>query len=520
MGQAHRAAWLVRARARAGRVYLVWAVLGLAGVWGHDRDHVDWELPKSQLQRAWGHSRACWGYEPGCPAEPRRASIECDGDYDFHRRKPTRTVFDHQADFGYLRNILTTVQPLCRGSGPSGSSLHCSEHLAFCRGQNIMIDFRNLAGRTESLRYSMDVLRQGEIQGQCVLNVTGLTQRADMISPLQSWGPELRFFKGSPKPMAGLDSPVCDVFVERPTVIMKLDATVNMYHHFCDFFNLYASLHLNNSQPSPAAFTRNRNILIWENTPYHSAFGDTFRAFTRHPLLSLQSYAGQRVCFRDIVLPTLPRMIFGLFYNTPLVQGCRKSSLFRAFSEFLLHRLKVPVRETTDSRKIRVTIISRLTQHRRIMNEPNLVDALEQVGDFEVNMAYFTHKYPFLEQVRSVHQTDILVGMHGAGLAHMFFLPPWAVVFELYNCEDTTCYQDLANLCGLQYMTWTNRTALFPQSQDPKLDDRFKAQPKFNNYAFDPQEFVKKIKAGVNLLTQHADYKRLNIQRSHLKDEL
>ena len=32
-----------------------------------------------------------------------------------------------------------------------------------------------------------------------------------------------------------------------PTMLIYLDATVNMYHHFCDFFNLYASLHLNTS---------------------------------------------------------------------------------------------------------------------------------------------------------------------------------------------------------------------------------------------------------------------------------
>ncbi len=36
------------------------------------------------------------------------------------------------------------------------------------------------------------------------------------------------------------------------------------------------------------------------------------------------------------------------------------------------------------------------------------------------------------------------VGMHGAGLTHSLFLPPWAAVFELYHCEDRGCYSDLA----------------------------------------------------------------------------
>lgn len=39
----------------------------------------------------------------------------------------------------------------------------------------------------------------------------------------------------------------CDVIFDKPTVLIKLDASVNMYHHFCDFINLYASQHINGS---------------------------------------------------------------------------------------------------------------------------------------------------------------------------------------------------------------------------------------------------------------------------------
>ena len=34
--------------------------------------------------------------------------------------------------------------------------------------------------------------------------------------------------------------------------------------------------------------------------------------------------------------------------------------------------------------------------------------------------------------------------MHGAGLTHLLFLPDWATVFEIYNCEDKDCYLDLS----------------------------------------------------------------------------
>lgn len=90
-----------------------------------------------------------------------------------------------------------------------------------------------------------------------------------------------------------------------------------MYHHFCDFLNLYVSQHVNNVDPT--AFSTDVNIIIWETYKYSSPFAATFNAFTRHPIRTLSDYKGKRVCFRKLVLPLLPRMVYGMYYNTPLV---------------------------------------------------------------------------------------------------------------------------------------------------------------------------------------------------------
>lgn len=39
---------------------------------------------------------------------------------------------------------------------------------------------------------------------------------------------------------------------------------------------------------------------------------------------------------------------------------------------------------------------------------------------------------PLEQQLRVVQETDILVGLHGAGLAHLVFLPEHAVVVEMF----------------------------------------------------------------------------------------
>lgn len=178
-----------------------------------------------------------------------------------------------------------------------------------------MLNFTDLIKRTEPLRYAIDVLKQGEIGGYCKFNEKKLKAQLDHVSALQSWAPELRFYESMTQ--RPIENGLCDVVIDKPTFIMKIDATSNMYHHFCDFFNLYASQHLNNSRPG--AFSTDVNVLIWESYPYSSPFAQTFEAFTENPIWDLNTFKGQVVCFKNLVMPLLPRMIFGLYYNTPIV---------------------------------------------------------------------------------------------------------------------------------------------------------------------------------------------------------
>lgn len=86
------------------------------------------------------------------------------------------------------------------------------------------MDFRDLAARKEAFRYKMDVLKKGQIGGKCKLNVTHLQSEAVHLSPLQSWAPEMQHFQELPK-LVNKKSKNCDIFIDRPTFIMKIDAS-------------------------------------------------------------------------------------------------------------------------------------------------------------------------------------------------------------------------------------------------------------------------------------------------------
>lgn len=267
----------------------------------------------------------CWGYELGCrradrfappahcttdnfnePASP--ASVAAGPSLALPRKVDT---FYDQADFGYVREQARELITICEPQLVDDSSLECSPHLRFCRARGIRVDFRQLAGgRIDPFRYRTDVLAAGQIGGRCRLHADRLRGQLDHQSALQSWAPELQHFVALPRLQ-------CDEIVSRPTFLLKIDAAFNMYHHFCDLFNMYASLHVNATHA--AAFGTDVQLLVWETYPYRSPFAAAWRAFSRHPLQTLTDVRGRVVCYRNLVLPLLPRMIFGLYYNTPIV---------------------------------------------------------------------------------------------------------------------------------------------------------------------------------------------------------
>ncbi|KAJ0181813.1 hypothetical protein K1T71_002535 [Dendrolimus kikuchii] len=447
--------------------------------------------------------KSCWGYEPYCnKSESYHVKPDCPGDHRgwVKTKEAQYNTFFTQADFGYVKEQIDEIMVMCEAFFPDDTSLECSKYLRFCRGRNLMLNFTGLVGRGDNLRYKMDILKEGQIGGYCDFYSERLLKEAEHMSALQSWAPEMvNFVKTSKKPVA--DS-MCDINIEKPTYIMKLDATVNMYHHFCDFFNLYASLHVNSTHPS--TFSKDNHILVWETFTYDSAFKDTFKAFTDNPIWDLKTFRGKVVCFKNVVFPLLPRMIFGLYYNTPLIYGCQRSGLFHAFSKHILHSLQIKLHPRNDD-KIRVTLLSRGTTYRGILNENDILSALSNLEGYSVKRVVYDRKIPFTKQLEITYNTDVFIGMHGAGLTHLLFLPDWAAVFEVYNCEDPNCYFDLARLRGLKYVTWEDKTKLVQQDQGHGPGGGSHA--KFTNYSFDVKEFLRLVGICADHVRQRQDFK-------------
>ena len=173
-----------------------------------------------------------------------------------------------------------------------------------------------------------------------------------------------------------------------------------------------------------------------------------------------------------------------------------------------MHRLKIS-QEGPLQRKVRVTLLARGTKFRNVINQKEIVKELkrELKNEIELSLVTYDMNMKFTDQLKKTHNTDIFMSMHGAGLTHLLFLPDWAAVFEIYNCEDPDCYYDLARLRGVKYFTWERSDKVYPQDEGkhPQLGTPHK---KFTNYSFDPSEFVRMARKMIAYVRTHPSYQK------------
>lgn len=105
------------------------------------------------------------------------------------------------------------------------------------------------------------------------------------------------------------------------------------------------------------------------------------------------------------------------------------------------------------AKKPRITYVTRHPP--RSLNselENDLIQAIKSKIGVDVLKANFADM-SFESQLRIIANTDVLIGVHGNGLSHIVFLPPTAIVFELFPSTGgfTWDYPLLAKIRNLDY---------------------------------------------------------------------
>ena len=97
---------------------------------------------------------------------------------------------------------------------------------------------------------------------------------------------------------------------------------------------------------------------------------------------------------------------------------------------------------------------------RKIANEDQLIITTRQKFNGTISRVYGVQidLLDMATQLRLIANTDILVGMHGAGLTHTMFLPSHATLIEFtpYYASPQDHFQSIARWRNLHYETWFN----------------------------------------------------------------
>lgn len=197
-----------------------------------------------------------------------------------------------------------------------------------------------------------------------------------------------------------------------------------------------------------------------------------------HPATPLDE--GWRTLFGDVRrISTVPRaacrldtlVLTTLGWDSPLLDfDAWALPLAEEFRRFVLTAHGLAADAARPNGPLRVTLIVREDYRahahadaghvqRKFANAPALKAALTAMSGVTVRVVAL-EALSLREQLALVVETDVLVGMHGAGLVHALFLPPWAGVVELYPAYQSTRlrhFRRLAAWRGLAYRRWRNR---------------------------------------------------------------
>jgi capsular polysaccharide biosynthesis protein len=97
---------------------------------------------------------------------------------------------------------------------------------------------------------------------------------------------------------------------------------------------------------------------------------------------------------------------------------------------------------------------------RKIENEQELINNMVKTFPGDKVTGVQLDSLPFEKQLHTIANTDILIGMHGAGMTMSIFLPSTSGVIELYPSYFSTSnvhFMSIAKWKKIKYTRWQNK---------------------------------------------------------------
>ena len=228
----------------------------------------------------------------------------------------------------------------------------------------------------------------------------------------------------------------------------------------------------------------NTRVLILDDLDEGPFYG-MWTMFAKRPITRLSKVS--EIDFRDsenIIIP-LPGGSNPMWQGDWKPHSCDHSSLLNVFSNRVLDFYGVDRMTKRDDSQLVLTFIDR-REKRRLIGKEDFVEELKKTyPDVKVQMVNFA-AIPFSEQLKVIRDTDVLVGVHGAGLTHGLFLAPGSAMVEILPADfHHKGFRNLAQLLGHRY--FSSHAVSNGTKGDWQLDD----------FSFDKSRFMQLVNVAI-----------------------
>lgn len=229
--------------------------------------------------------------------------------------------------------------------------------------------------------------------------------------------------------------------VEQPSHDWKKQATLHIVYYETDLPKCLELKDAVASNPYHFYFYMVSRFYFFDNynTTIHYFYGKTEDSFAEEALACLPNRFQRHFQKKD---------------NIEYVQlpGClwHPDSISEPWIYSYVRDLYKHIWSDTKKEKGKFVYISRKHAGTRRLEQENEVQLILESLGFKT---YYLESMSFEEQIKLFCSAEIIVGVHGAGLAHLIFCEPGTIILEINgNFKDKNHYAHLAYSCELEYL--------------------------------------------------------------------
>lgn len=311
--------------------------------------------------------------------------------------------------------------------------------------------------------------------------------------------------KKAPKPLCTQSSS------PKYTILLKREGDGNLWHSLLEVFSLYLTidaLRITPLDPSKlptseslisAADIPSTQIVILDDHPDGPYF-DLWRLFAPLPIVRLKElpFGSEPACLDNVIIPLAGG-------SNPLWRGdwhagaCTHSPLLDIFSRRVLSQYGYDnlMKSSSYSRDVTsnltLTFIDR-RETRTLRDTPHHLENLQaHFPNVHIQSVDFA-AIPFSKQLQIIRETDILVGVHGAGLTHSMFLPEGSSMVEIL--PHNLNYKGFRNLAKLRRHRYFSAHANFSDEKGDWHD---------LDVSIDEDRFIEVVGAGIRAMLHRGE---------------